>query len=135
VSSNSSRTTAAVLIGAMSAMLLIFLFYVMLAGDHSDTPMPFITTIAAVIIFVALFIGPPGRALARMLEGRSSADDNMVLQVDELETRVQEMVLEQQRLQEIEERLDFAERLLAQRPAGTALPGMTGTPPDQGRLA
>jgi hypothetical protein len=59
--------------------------------------------------------GPLGKALARRLEGRGAGpDDNTVAELAELRERLQELEEQQGRIHELEERLDFAERLLAQ---------------------
>jgi hypothetical protein len=56
---------------------------------------------------------PLVRAIARRLEGRQ-ADPGLRAEVDELRMRLHEMEGQQGRVAELEERLDFAERLLAQ---------------------
>lgn len=61
-----------------------------------------------------IFRGPVGKAMANMLEGGAGADPMLAAQVAELEDRLSEVSLETQRLMEIEDRLDFTERLLAQ---------------------
>jgi apolipoprotein N-acyltransferase len=62
-----------------------------------------------------VFRGPVGKALASMLEGSSGGEDPMLAsRVADLEDRLQELSLETQRFLEIEERLEFTERLLAQ---------------------
>lgn len=62
-----------------------------------------------------LLLGPVGKALGGMLEGGSSNEDMMLAsRVADLEDRLQEVSLETQRFLEIEERLEFTERLLAQ---------------------
>lgn len=62
-----------------------------------------------------VFRGPVGKAIASMLESRPLPDDGMLAsRVADLEDRLQELSLETQRFLEIEERLDFTERLLAQ---------------------
>jgi hypothetical protein len=61
-----------------------------------------------------IFRGSVGKAVAAMLEGHSAEDPMLAARVAELEDRLQEVSLETQRFMEIEERLDFTERLLAQ---------------------
>jgi hypothetical protein len=62
-----------------------------------------------------LLRGPVGKALASMLEGGSRGDDMLLAsRVADLEDRLQEISLETQRFLEIEDRLEFTERLLAQ---------------------
>ena len=61
--------------------------------------------------------GPIGKAIGGMLEGRALPEDGLLAsRVADLEDRVQEISLETQRFMEIEERLDFTERLLAAQP-------------------
>jgi hypothetical protein len=62
-----------------------------------------------------LLRGPVGKALAGMLEGNSPGEESLVAaRVADLEDRLAELSLETQRFLEIEERLEFTERLLAQ---------------------
>jgi hypothetical protein len=72
---------------------------------------------------VLILRGPVGRALARRLEGSSGNARELSARVDELEARLAELEQERVRTTELEERLDFAERLLArQDQAGRELP-------------
>ena len=63
--------------------------------------------VAAVVI-----LGPLARALARRLDGGAGAK-GLQAEVDELRSRVTQLEDGQGRLAEVEERLDFAERMLA----------------------
>jgi hypothetical protein len=70
-----------------------------------------------------LLFGPIGSALARRISGRLQPDD-VHAEVEELSTRVTGEVDDlRTRLAEVEERLDFAERLLAQGGPANQLPG------------
>jgi uncharacterized coiled-coil protein SlyX len=72
--------------------------------------------IAVGAMYFALFRGPVGKAVGRMLEGDPpTMDDDADHRMYELESRVAELSADQLRIAELEERLDFAERLLAQR--------------------
>jgi hypothetical protein len=75
-----------------------------------------ITVAVAVTFSIVKVLGPIGAAIGhRIRGGRDNApDQHLVAEVDELRTR----------LAEVEERLDFAERLLAQpqQPARSAVP-------------
>ena len=66
---------------------------------------------------VKIFTGPVARALGDRIRGRAGgdADPALLAEVDQLRTR----------LAEVEERLDFAERLLAQAREADQLPGGT----------
>ena len=70
---------------------------------------------------VIVFKGPLGKALARRIEGNSAEDTQRRLA--EAEDRMHEVEDLRVRVIELEERLDFAERLLAQpRDPAPALP-------------
>jgi len=63
---------------------------------------------------VRVFQGPVGQAMARRIQGRggNAPEPELLHELDDLRLQVDQM---QQRLTEAEERLDFSERLLAQR--------------------
>jgi hypothetical protein len=73
---------------------------------------------AAVIMVLALLatalliLWPLARALARRLDGGASKE--LMLELEGLRARLQQLEDGQARLGELEERLDFAERVLAQ---------------------
>ena len=77
---------------------------------HNDGPP--VVLILAFLAVVALILFPLVRAYARRLEGRGSSA--LETEIDELRARMQELELSQSRMAELEERLDFTERLLAQ---------------------
>lgn len=67
---------------------------------------------------VALVVGPIGKALARRIAGGKNppgvtTGEMNAERVSELEHRMGELELAQARIAELEERLDFAERMLA----------------------
>ncbi len=62
---------------------------------------------------VIMLFGPLVRALARRLEGRGGSTE-LLADVEALQGRVDQLEAGQSRVAELEERLDFAERLLAQ---------------------
>ncbi len=66
------------------------------------------TTAATIVLW------PLARALARRLEGRGTVDAALRAEVEQLHHRLGEVDAMQGRIGELEERLDFAERLLAQ---------------------
>ena len=68
----------------------------------------------AIVAGAALVLYPIARAIARRLEGRGVSHD-LLQQLDELRERVGDLESSQHRVAELEERLDFTERLLAQR--------------------
>jgi hypothetical protein len=62
---------------------------------------------------IGIFFGPIGKAIGRLIEGRKrdSGSDAVVL---DLQARVEQLEAERIRMADLEERIDFAERVLAQ---------------------
>lgn len=72
---------------------------------------------------VLILRGPVGRALARRIDGTAGQSEGISpAEADELRHRVAELEQQQVRLLELEERLDFAERVLAQPRDAAQLP-------------
>ena len=69
------------------------------------------TMVASLTILGFVALGPVGRAIARRIEGKPAEADV----VDELRERLAERERTQSHTAELGERLDFAERMLAQR--------------------
>lgn len=78
-------------------------------------------TILAVTTGVFFLLKPLVLALARRLEGRT-ADPALHGEVDHLREQIADLEPLQRRVQELEERVEFAERLLAQRRDQDLLP-------------
>ncbi len=78
--------------------------------------------VLASLAVLTLVLWPLARALARRLEGRGAPDPAMQHELDELRSRVHELEAGQVRMTELEDRLDFAERILAQRQEPVRLP-------------
>ncbi len=79
----------------------------------SDGGPPAIVMIVALSLLAAtVILWPVMRALARRLDGKSAADPALRAEVENLRHRLTEMDTLQLRVNELEERLDFAERLL-----------------------
>ncbi|HEY4321132.1 MAG TPA: hypothetical protein VGM77_08110 [Gemmatimonadales bacterium] len=114
---NGSKLIGAVLTMGLTVAGLTFLVGMVGMSKQIDSPMPLVGLVFGGLMFGALWFGPVGRALGRMLDTRPIGDEQMQLQIDQLESRVLDAGVDQQRLAELEERLDFAERLLAQRNA------------------
>ena len=66
------------------------------------------------VVAVIVLRGPLGKALARRLEGPPALPDTSAQQLADLHVRMADLESQVGRLHELEERLDFAERLLAQ---------------------
>jgi hypothetical protein len=74
-----------------------------------------VSVVAATIILL-----PIVRALARRLEGKGTVDTGLKADVEHLHQRLGEVDALQARIGELEERLDFAERMLARTPEAPA---------------
>jgi hypothetical protein len=79
------------------------------------------------IVFLALaattlILWPVMRAFGRRLEGKAH-DAALRAEVEQLQHRLGDVDHLHQRVAELEERLDFAERMLARPPSPAALPG------------
>ncbi|HZM27263.1 MAG TPA: hypothetical protein VFB89_07890 [Gemmatimonadales bacterium] len=76
-------------------------------------------TIAGVWGIVQIIQGPLGQALARRIQGRTG-DADLQNEVADLKDQIDGV---RRQLEETQERLDFAERLLSQRPTTARIPG------------
>ena len=110
-----SRGWGVFLLLALVGMGLTFLAAVLDQSRFIDSPMPALVGLVGAAVMGVLFLGPVGKVIARMLEGDSRHDDEAAMRLEDVEARLAELSLEQQRVGELEERLDFTERLLAQR--------------------
>jgi Tfp pilus assembly protein PilO len=78
---------------------------------HSQPTMAFVIAMLSAIIII---LWPLMRALGRRLEGKGNTDSALRAEVEQLHTRVADMDSLHSRLLELEERVDFTERVLAQ---------------------
>ena len=78
-------------------------------------------TIVATLIGGVYLLGPIAKALARRLEGKHSSQA-MQDEIDALRDRVGEVDTLRERVMELEERVDFTERMLAKAPDQAQLP-------------
>lgn len=84
---------------------------------------------------VAALLGPIGKALARRIAGRGAVDPATGLTTGEmaaerivdLESRLHDLEAAHTRMAELEERLEFAERMLAQGSGPAQLPPAAGS--------
>jgi hypothetical protein len=107
----------------MGVGLLIFLWNMadMMKGDmtYQPSPGPFLALgLGACAAYGAVVVGPIGRALARRLLGPEENRESPAL--EEMRVTMHEL---QSQLAETHERLDFAERMLAQSRTPDQLPG------------
>lgn len=84
------------------------------------------------IVFLALLattviLWPVMRAFARRVEGKGQGDAALRAEVEQLQQRLGEVDHLHNRVAELEERIDFAERMLARAPAAHELPGEART--------
>jgi hypothetical protein len=70
--------------------------------------------VIAALTAMTIILWPIMRAFARRLEGKGNVDSGIHAEIEQLHTRLAEMDSLQSRLLELEERVDFAERLLSQ---------------------
>ena len=70
--------------------------------------------VIAMLIAITIILWPLVRAFARRLEGKGNPDSALHAEVEQLHTRLADMDSLHARLLELEERVDFTERLLAQ---------------------
>jgi tetrahydromethanopterin S-methyltransferase subunit G len=132
MSGRGGRAAGIFLTLTLSAMALVFLAFLMdgLTRNHPEAMIPGGIALAGLTWLFAR--GPLGIAIARLLEGEADATPVSSARFAELESRLAELEhrgltsgeVEQAyvRLAEMEERVDFAERLLARREEGSAGP-------------
>ncbi|HUR95085.1 MAG TPA: hypothetical protein VMY76_10905 [Gemmatimonadales bacterium] len=77
-----------------------------------DSP-AIVMIVLAVMTAFTIVLWPIARAIARRLEGRSAVDAALKGDVEQMQHRLGEIDALQMRVAELEDRLDFAERLLA----------------------
>lgn len=121
--SQSRETSLLIALTGMGVGLLIFLWNMadMMKGDmtYQPEPAPFLVLgVAACAAYGALVVGPIGRGLAKKLLGPDETKDPAAL--EEIRATLHEVQAE---LAETHERLDFAERMLAQSRTPDQLPG------------
>jgi len=99
----------------------VFAIAIALNEATSKQPVPYL--LMAVVFggaYLMLMRGPLGKAIARMLEG--TPDDRTLDRIDEVDELMARSAEDRLRLMELEERLEFAERMLAQRNDAPQLP-------------
>jgi Tfp pilus assembly protein PilO len=90
------------------------------------SPVGIVMVVLLVTAAVTIVCWPIARALARRLEGRAGLTPALQQDLDDVHQRLADVDGLQQRVTELEERLDFAERLLARGDSQATLP--RGTP-------
>jgi hypothetical protein len=112
------KDTLSRLIGAVLAVGLIggalgFIVGVLEMTRGEGIQFTILGLFAASLLYWIVLRGPLGRAIGSMLEGEAAQDVGTLMRIEDVEDQVQALSLETQRLLEIEERLEFTERLLA----------------------
>jgi hypothetical protein len=92
--------------------------------QHGGPPAVVFIVVAALTASV-IILWPIMRAFARRVEGKGGVDAALRAEVDQLQARLGEVDVLHGRVAELEERIDFTERLLAQAhdPQSRVLPG------------
>lgn len=117
MSTRGSRGAGMFLVLGLVGMSLMFLAFLLDESRHQGFEFFLGGGVAWGGLAWLLLRGPVGRALAAMLEGggQPAIDQMLGMRVADLEDRIQELTIEAQRFMEIEERIDFTERLIASR--------------------
>lgn len=93
---------------------------------NADSP-AIVTVVIAVLAAATIVLWPLARALGRRLEGRPALDPALRGDLEQMHQRLAEVDALQARVSELEDRLEFAERLLARSDgASAALPRRGG---------
>ncbi|HEV2086651.1 MAG TPA: hypothetical protein VGR09_16375 [Gemmatimonadales bacterium] len=82
--------------------------------NHGGPPGSVLLIIIAALTATVIILWPLMRAFARRLEGKGGGDPALRSDVDHLHARLGDIDALQARVAELEERVDFTERLLAQ---------------------
>jgi Tfp pilus assembly protein PilO len=86
-----------------------------IVGGEESMPAPvFLLAMLAMLATVIIIFLPLMKAWARRIDGRSIDANEVRAELDDLRARMQELEVERTRFVELEERIDFAERLLTQ---------------------
>ncbi len=82
--------------------------------------------VIAALAATVIILWPLMRAFARRLEGKGNTDPALKADVEQLQAQLGELDTLQARVLELEERVDFAERLLAHEAQDPRGPGLRG---------
>jgi Tfp pilus assembly protein PilO len=87
-----------------------------------DGPKAIVMIVLAVLTASVVILWPIMRAIGRRMEHKTGPDPSLKAEIDHLHQRLAEMEPLQTRVAELEERIDFTERLLAQAKDAERLP-------------
>jgi Tfp pilus assembly protein PilO len=82
--------------------------------SNGDAPAVIVMIVLAALLATTIILWPIMRALGRRLEHRGDPDPAVRAEIEQVHRRLADLDAIQVRVAELEERLDFAERLLAQ---------------------
>lgn len=77
-------------------------------------PPAIVMIVLLALVATTVILWPVMRALARRLDGKGAADPALHAEVEQLHQRLGEVDVLHQRVAELEERIDFTERIVAQ---------------------
>jgi DNA repair exonuclease SbcCD ATPase subunit len=80
---------------------------------------PYVAALGIIMFGIIMF--PIVRALARRIEGKTSNEAELRGEIEALHQRVADLEAVEQRMSELENRIEFSERLLTQHREGAAL--------------
>lgn len=89
---------------------------------NGDGPQIVVMIVLAALVATTIILWPIMRALGRRMEHRGGPDPSLRAEIQQMNQRLADVDAMQLRLAELEERLDFAERLLAQAKEAERLP-------------
>ncbi len=115
MSNNSSKFVGMILTLGLTAMAIGFLIAMMEESRGINNPVPAFAIVGGAAIFAVMLRGPVGRAIGKMLDSSPAHDDQLALRVEQLESQLLDSRDAFDRVAELEERVDFAERMLSQR--------------------
>ncbi|HEY4321133.1 MAG TPA: hypothetical protein VGM77_08115 [Gemmatimonadales bacterium] len=115
MSTTGSKVIGMVLTLGLTGMAIGFLIAMMEEAHGMHDPTPVFGMVAGAVVFGILLRGPVGKAIGKMLDSGDAVDSRLAERVEQLEAQVFDTASEQHRIAELEERIDFAERMLAQR--------------------
>ncbi|HEX3927483.1 MAG TPA: hypothetical protein VHW65_05760 [Gemmatimonadales bacterium] len=124
MNTNGSRFWGVVATLGLAGMSLLFLAFVMDESRSFQVPvLPIMALVGGAVLMGMVVKGAIGQSIARMLDSRSQPDEPVTGHFDRVEAHLADLGVDQQRMAELEDRLDFAERLLAQRHDAAVLRG------------
>jgi Tfp pilus assembly protein PilO len=88
-------------------------------ADYGVPPSVLLIVVVSVVA-ATIILWPIVRAFARRLEGKGTGDATLKAELEQLHQRIGEVDVLQARVAELEERLDFTERMLARAPEAPA---------------